>query len=81
MPKKRRKIDEAKLKPIHERNRERGLIIRELKANGPSTIPELSRATRLETLKVVEHIIALNQLGRITIVGQKEDHFIYDLSK
>ena len=81
MSEKRRKIDKAKLKPIHERNRERGLIIQELKANGPSTIPELSRATRLETGKVVGHIIALRQLGRITVVGQKEDYFIYALSK
>ena len=43
-----RKIDKARLKPIYERNRERGLIIRELKDRGPSTIAELSEATDLQ---------------------------------
>jgi len=76
-----RKIDKARLKPIHERNRERGLIIRELKNHGPSTIAELSEATRLQVGKVLKHIIALRQLGRITTVGERDNEFVYALSK
>jgi len=78
---KMRKVDKAKLKPIYERNRERGLIIRELKTRGPSTIAELSEATRLEVGKVLEHIIALRQFGRVTTTGERDNEFVYALSK
>ena len=76
-----RKIDKARLKPIYERNRERGLIIRELKNQGPSTIAELSKSTRLQVGKVLKHIIALRQLGRINTVGERDNEFVYALSK
>ena len=75
------KMDKARLKPIYERNIERGLIIKKLKNRGPLTITELSKATDLEAGKVLKHIIALRQLGRITTVGEKDNEFIYALSK
>ena len=78
---KKRKIDKEKLKPIYERRRIRELIIRELKARGPSTIPELSKATGMETDKVVMHMIALRQFGHVSIIGEKDDQLIYALSK
>lgn len=72
MSQKARKIDKSKLEPIHALQRERRLIIKELEAQGPMTIPELSRTTELETESVFKHIIALKQLGRIRIVGEKK---------
>ncbi len=77
---KKRKIDKEKLKPIRERRKIRGLIKKELKAQGPLTIPELSKATGMETDKVVMHMIALRQFGHVSIVGEKDDHLIYALS-
>jgi len=81
LPTKIGKVDKAKLKPIYERNRERGLIIGELKKRGPLTIAELSEATRLQVGKVLKHIIALRQLGRITTAGERDNEFVYALSK
>ncbi|NIR88021.1 hypothetical protein GWO13_10945 [Candidatus Bathyarchaeota archaeon] len=80
MSSKKRKIDKEKLKPIHERRKIRELIIKELKAQGPTTVPELSKATGLETDKVVMHMIALRQFGHVSIVGEKDDQLIYALS-
>jgi len=76
----KRKIDKEKLKPIYERRKIRELIMGELKARGPLTIPELSKATGLETDKVVMHMIALRQFGHVSIVGEKDDQLIYALS-
>jgi len=75
----RREINKTKLGPIYERREERGLIIKELK-NGPSTIPEISKATGLETSKVFKHIVALIQFGKITVAGQRGDQLVYALS-
>ena len=77
---KKRKIDKEKLKPVHERKKIRGLIIKELRTRGASTIQELSKATGLETDKLVMHMIALRQFGQVSIVGEKDDQLIYDLS-
>jgi len=78
---KKRRIDKEKLKPIHERRKIRELIKRELKARGSLTIPELSKATGLETDKVVMHMFALRQFGRVSIVGEKDDQLIYALAR
>lgn len=80
MSEERRKIDRDKLKPIYDRNKERGSIINALKNRGPSTISELTEATGLQIEKVLSHIIALRQFGRITVVGEKEYEFVYALS-
>jgi len=77
---KKRKVDKEKLKPIQERRKIRELIMRELKARGPLTIPEVSKATGLETDKVVMHMIALRQFGHVSIVGEKDDQLMYALS-
>lgn len=81
MSSKKRKIDKEKLKPIYERRKIRGLIIKELRARGSSTIPELSKATGMETDKVVMHMIALRQFGHVNIVGEKDGQLIFALSK
>ena len=76
---KKPKIDKEKLKPIYERKKIRALIMGELRTRGPSTIPELSKATGLETDKLVMHMIALRQFGHVSIVGEKDDQLIYAL--
>jgi len=76
----KRKIDREKLKPIHKRQEERGLIIKGLK-NHPSTIPEISKATGLETSEVFKHVVAMMQFGKVTVVGQREDQLVYALSE
>ena len=80
MSSKKQKVDKEKLKPIQERRKIRELIIEKLKARGPSTIPELSKATGMETDKLVMHMIALRQFGHVSIVGEKDDQLIYALS-
>jgi DNA-binding transcriptional ArsR family regulator len=79
MSEEKKKIDPEKLKIIQERNRERGLILKELKAKGPSTLDKLSEATGLDKEKLFKHIIALRQLGKITFVEKREDEFVYGL--
>jgi len=68
------------LGPIRKRQEERGLIIKELK-NHPSTIPEISKATGLETSEVFKHVVAMMQFGKVTVVSQREDQLVYALSE
>ena len=79
MSEEKTKIDKEKLKIIQERNRERGLILKELKEKGPSTLDKLSEATGLEKEKLFKHIVALRQLGKIAFVDKKENEFVYGL--
>ena len=81
MSKEARKVNKAKLKPIYARNKERGLILGEFKARGKVTVEELAEATHLQKWKVLEHLIALRQLGRVTIVGEKDDQWVYALTR
>ena len=80
MSSRERKIDRSKLGPIRKRQEERGLIIKELK-NHPSTIPEISKATGLETSEVFKHVVAMMQFGKVTVVSQREDQLVYALSE
>ena len=75
------KLDKEKLKIIQERNKERGLIIKELKTKGPSTLQTLSEATGLEKEKLFQHIIALRQLGKIAFMDKQDDQYLYGLSE
>jgi len=77
---KERKINRSKLEPIYKRREERGLIIKELK-NHPSTIPEISKATGLETSEVFKHMVALMQFGKVTVIGERDDQLVYALSE
>ena len=79
MAEEKKKIDPEKLRIIQERNKERGLILKELKEKGPSTLDKLSEATGLEKEKLFKHIVALRQLGKIAFVDKKENEFVYGL--
>ena len=79
MSEEKKKIDPEKLKIIQERNKERGLILKELKTKGPATLDKLSKATGLDKETLFKHIVALRQLGKIAFVEKKENEFLYGL--
>jgi predicted transcriptional regulator len=75
------KIDPARAKEMQERNRERGLIVREIKSQGPLTIDELSKATGLEKSRLLRHVIAMRQFGKLQVVGERNEQLTYDVPK
>ena len=81
MSKEARKVNKAQLKTIHERNKERGLLLAEFKTRERMTVEELAEATHLQKWKVLKHLIALRQFGRVTIVGEKDDQLVYALTR
>jgi predicted ArsR family transcriptional regulator len=75
------RISPEKAKEMQERARERNLIIQEMKNHGASTIDELSKATGMEKPNILKHLIAMKQFGKISIVGERENQLVYDLSE
>jgi predicted ArsR family transcriptional regulator len=74
-------ISPEKTKAMQERTRERNLIVKEMKSQGPSTVEKLSTATGIEKSKLLKHLIAMRQFGKVSIVGEQDDQFVYDLPK
>lgn len=72
---------ESLMKRIMREELERWIIMKEIEKKGPLTVGEISKEIALPESRVVEHIIALGQLGRITTIGEKENGYLYDLSK
>ena len=75
------RIDPEKAKEMQERARERGLIVQAMKSQGSTTIEELSKATGMEKPKLVKHIIAMRQFGKVSVVGQRDNELVYGLSE
>jgi len=73
------RIAPEKAKEMQERAKERNLIIREIKNQGPSTLDELSKATGMEKEKLFKHIIAMRQFGKIAIAGERDNQLVYGL--
>ena len=73
------RIDREKAKEIQERNRERSLILKEIKDQGPLTMDELSKATGMEKSKLLNHLVAMVKFGKILIVGERDDQLVYNL--
>jgi predicted ArsR family transcriptional regulator len=73
------RISPEKAKEMQERARERNLIVQEMKNHGASTIDELSKATGMEKPRILKHLIAMKQFGKILIVGERENQLVYDL--
>lgn len=73
------KIDPEKVKEMQERVRERNLILGEMKNHGSVTIDELSKTTGLEKPKIVRHLIAMRQFGKVLIVGERDNQLVYGL--
>lgn len=72
-------ISPEKTREIQERSRQRSLIIVEVENRGPSTISELSKAIGMEKSKLLKHLIAMRQFGKVRIVGERDNQAIYDL--
>lgn len=73
------KIDPATAKLMQERTKERSLITKEIKGQGPQTLDELSKTTGIDKEKLFQHIIAMRQFGKIAIRGEKDDQLVYGL--
>ena len=75
------KIDPHEAKEMQERARERSLILWEMKNQGSSTIDDLSKDTGIEKSKLLRHIIAMRQFGKVLIVGERDNQLVYSLPK
>lgn len=73
------KISPERQKEMQERSKERSLILKELKNQGPSTLDELSKITHIEKEKLFRHMIAMRQFGKIAITGERDDQLVYGL--
>jgi len=73
------RIDPQKAKEMQENAKERNLILREIKSQGPSTIDELSKTTGMEKWKLLRHLVAMRQFGKISIVGERDNQLVYGL--
>jgi len=76
---KKPKIEPEKAKEMQERIRERNLVIQEMKNQGPSTIDELSKATSIEKSKLLKHLMAMREFGKILIIGERDNQLVYSL--
>jgi len=64
---------------MQERAKERSLILKELKNQGPSTLDELTKTTGIEKEKLFKHMIAMRQFGKIAIAGERDDQLVFSL--
>lgn len=72
-------VDPQKTKAMQERTKERNLIVREMISQGPLTVEELSKAVRIEKSQLLKHLIAMGQFGKVSIVGERDNQFVYGL--
>jgi DNA-binding transcriptional ArsR family regulator len=75
------KADPEKTKAMQERTKERNLVVKEIENKGPLTVEELSKAIGMEKSKLLKHLIAMRQFGKVTIVGERDNQFVYGLPK
>jgi len=68
-----------KAKEMQERAKERSLILKELKNQGPSTLDELTKTTGIEKEKLFKHMIAMRQFGKIAISGERDNQLVFSL--
>jgi len=73
------KIEPEKAKEMQERAKERNLILKGIKSQGPLTLDELAKATGMDKEKLFKHIIAMRQFGKIAIAGERDNQLVYGL--
>lgn len=56
---------------------ERWLILNDLKSNGPQTIERLSKTLGLTQRRILEHMMAMQWLGRVSVVEEEGDWYLY----
>jgi DNA-binding transcriptional regulator GbsR (MarR family) len=52
-----------------------------MKNHNSLTIDELSKATGIEKSRLLKHIIAMRQFGKVLIVGEQDNQLLYSLPK
>ncbi len=72
-----RKESEDRVNEILRTEIERWLILNELKSKGPQTIERLEKTLGLAKRRILEHMIALRWLGRVSIVEEEGDWYLY----
>ncbi len=72
-------VEAEKAREIQERNKERTLIMQEIKNRGASTVDELAKATGMEKAELFRHLVAMGQFGKVSIVGERDDQLVYGL--
>jgi predicted HTH transcriptional regulator len=75
------KMDPEKTKAMQERTKERNLIVQGMKNQGSMTVEELLKITGMEKPKILKHLIAMSQFGKVLIVGERDRQFVYGLPK
>lgn len=73
------RVDPEKTKAMQERTKERNLIVQAMKNQGSMTVEELSKTTSIEKPKLLKHLIAMRQFGKILIVGERNSQLVYGL--
>ena len=81
MSEEKQKVNKAKAKAMSEYKKKQRLVLKEIENNGSVTIPEISKATGLETSDVFRHVTALTQFRKVKVVGEKEGYLTYALAK
>ncbi|MBS7251136.1 MAG: ArsR family transcriptional regulator [Candidatus Freyarchaeota archaeon] len=70
---------EQLMRKIMREELERWLIMNEIERQGPLSVKDLSKATRLPEQAVVKHLLALRRMGRVAFAGEKENMYLYEL--
>ncbi len=78
VPKKSKAFQE-KARDIEAREKERKRVLMEIENRGPLTISELSKFTRMDKSRLLRHLTAMRQFGRVSIVGERDRQPVYDL--
>jgi predicted transcriptional regulator len=73
-------ISPEAIKEIRQRVRERNAIILGIEDRGPSTISELSKLMGMEKSKLLQHLTAMRQLGQVTIINERDNQPVYELT-
>lgn len=73
------RVDPEKTKAMQERTKERNLIIQGMKNQGSLTVEELSKITGIEKPRLLKHLIAMSQFGKVLIVGERNNQLVYGL--
>lgn len=68
---------EDKVNDILRTEVERWQILNELKKKGPQTIETLSKNLGLTHRRILEHMIAMRWLGRVSVVEEEGDWYLY----
>lgn len=73
------RVDPEKTKEMQERNKERNVIVQEIRNRGASTVDELANVIGMDNTRLFKHLIAMRQFGKILIVGERDNQLVYAL--